>query len=86
MTVQHHDITYWSVAGEQIVTLWLALDNVTDETGAVEYVKGSHRWGEHFRAVSFNPEEQYEDDLPPGTYSSIHAPRLSAPSKASIQR
>ena len=62
MTVQHHDITYWSVAGEQIVTLWLALDNVTDETGAVEYVKGSHRWGEHFRAVSFNPEEQYEDE------------------------
>ena len=42
-TLWHHDITYWSVAGEQIVTLWLALDDVTDETGAVEYIKGSHR-------------------------------------------
>ena len=73
--------------GEQIVTLWCALDHVTAETGAVEYaphpidlasfrvhnrpivrgryVAGSHRWGQQFRAVSFNPEEAYETELPP---------------------
>ncbi|MEC8845625.1 MAG: phytanoyl-CoA dioxygenase family protein, partial [Pseudomonadota bacterium] len=30
-TVWHHDLTYWPVAGEQIATLWLALDPVTAE-------------------------------------------------------
>jgi ectoine hydroxylase-related dioxygenase (phytanoyl-CoA dioxygenase family) len=52
------------VAGEQIATLWLALDNVTSATGAVEYLKGSHRWGQKFLAVSFNPDEKYTENLP----------------------
>jgi len=64
-TVWHHDSTYWPIAGEQVSTLWLALDPVTHETGAVEYVKGSHLWGQRFLAVSFNPEESYDEDLPP---------------------
>ena len=42
-TVWHHDAAYWPVLGEQIFTLWLALDPVTAANGAVEYVKGSHR-------------------------------------------
>ena len=34
-------------------TLWLALDPVTAETGAVEYLKGSHRWVRNsWRSVS----------------------------------
>ena len=44
-TLWHHDATYWPVAGDQIATLWLALDPVTHETGAVEYVKGSASLG-----------------------------------------
>ncbi len=63
-TVWHHDLTYWPGAGEQIATLWLALDPVTAETGAVEYLKSSHRWGQKFLAISFNPEEKYTEDLP----------------------
>lgn len=63
-TLWHHDLTYWPVAGEQIATLWLALDNVTSATGAVEYLKGSHRWGQKFLAVSFNPDEKYTENLP----------------------
>lgn len=35
-TPWHHDMTYWSIDGWQIATLWLALDTVTAETGAVE--------------------------------------------------
>jgi ectoine hydroxylase-related dioxygenase (phytanoyl-CoA dioxygenase family) len=64
-TVWHHNATYWPVAGDMICTLWAALDPVTYETGAVEYIRGSHRWGERFRAVSFDPGQQYEEDLPP---------------------
>ena len=64
-TVWHQDITYWPVAGEQVATLWLALDSVTRETGAVEYVRGSHLWNKRYLAVSFDPDQHYEEDLPP---------------------
>ena len=63
-TVWHQDITYWPVAGKQVATLWLALDSVTRETGAVEYVRGSHLWNQRFLAVSFDPDQRYEEDLP----------------------
>jgi len=63
-TLWHHDGTYWPVAGDQISTLWVALDPVTPETGAVEYIKGSHRWGKRFLAVSFDPNQKYAEDLP----------------------
>ena len=39
-TPWHHDMTYWPINGRQIATLWLALDSVTAESGAVEYIKG----------------------------------------------
>jgi len=63
-TAWHQDITYWPVTGEQVATLWLALDSVTADTGAVEYVRGSHHWGQRYLAVSFDPEQTYEEDLP----------------------
>ncbi len=63
-TLWHQDITYWPVAGEQVATLWLALDQVTRETGAVEYVRGSHLWQQRFLAVSFDPSQVYEEALP----------------------
>ena len=43
-TVWHHDLTYWPIKGS--ATLWLAMDDVTRATGAMEFVKGSHLWGE----------------------------------------
>jgi len=64
-TTWHQDITYWPVAGTQVATLWLALDRVTRATGAVEYVRGSHLWGKRYLAVSFDPDQRYEEDLPP---------------------
>jgi len=64
-TIWHHDQPFWPVAGDQICTVWLALDPVGDENGAVEFVKGSHRWGQRFRAESFDANEPYGEDLPP---------------------
>jgi ectoine hydroxylase-related dioxygenase (phytanoyl-CoA dioxygenase family) len=63
-TPWHHDMTYWPVDGKQICTLWLALDPVTAETGAVEYVKGSHRWGQKYRPASFGSGNQYTEKIP----------------------
>lgn len=64
-TLWHHDQTYWPVAGHQVCTVWLALDPVTKESGAVEYVCGSHLWGKRFKAVSFKDQDLYKEDLPP---------------------
>lgn len=64
-TPWHHDVTFWPVAGSQISTLWLALDPVTAETGAVEYVRGSHLWGQRFKAESFTGQSHYKEELPP---------------------
>jgi len=63
-TPWHHDMTYWPIDGWQIATLWLALDPVTAETGAVEYVKGSHKWGQKFKPVSFSGNNQYTENIP----------------------
>ena len=63
-TPWHHDMTYWPIDGSQISTLWLALDPVTRETGAVEYVKGSHKWQQKFKPASFSGGNQYKEDLP----------------------
>lgn len=64
-TLWHHDATYWPVAGFQVATLWLALDPVNAENGAVEYVKGSHLWGERYAPQSFTGDGRYQSDLPP---------------------
>ncbi|MEM7251815.1 MAG: phytanoyl-CoA dioxygenase family protein [Pseudomonadota bacterium] len=64
-TIWHHDQPFWPVAGEQVCTVWIALDPVTADNGAVEYVKGSHRWGQRFRAESFDENERYGEALPP---------------------
>ncbi len=63
-TLWHHDQTYWPVAGDQVATMWIALDPVTNATGAVEYIKGSHKWGQRFKAVSFKDKDLYKEDLP----------------------
>ena len=63
-TLWHHDQTYWPVAGNQVATMWIALDPVTNATGAVEYIKGSHKWGQRFKAVSFKDKDLYKEDLP----------------------
>lgn len=47
----HQDIPYYQVAGEQICSLWIPLDPVSRETGAMRFVKGSHRWGKLFRPI-----------------------------------
>ena len=44
--------------------MWLALDPVRAESGAVEYVKGSHKWGTNYRPATFSGSHEYSKDLP----------------------
>ncbi len=64
-TPWHHDMPYWPVLGDQVCTLWLALDPVTADSGAVEYIKGSHRWGQRLKPETFSGTVTFDEDLPP---------------------
>lgn len=63
-TPWHHDMPYWPIKGWQISTLWLALDPVEPGSGAVEYVKGSHKWGKTYKPATFSGSHEYDDALP----------------------
>jgi ectoine hydroxylase-related dioxygenase (phytanoyl-CoA dioxygenase family) len=52
-TAWHQDLGYFHVSGRQLCTTWCPLDRVTAESGAVEYVRGSHRWDRTFRPNLF---------------------------------
>lgn len=63
-TPWHHDVPYWPVDGDMLSTLWLALDPVDLASGAVEYVKGSHRWGQRYFPQTFSGMDGFTEDLP----------------------
>jgi ectoine hydroxylase-related dioxygenase (phytanoyl-CoA dioxygenase family) len=60
-TPWHHDMPYMPIEGDQVISLWVALDPVPRAT-SVEYIAGSHRWGRQFRPRSFfDPEADYDE-------------------------
>jgi ectoine hydroxylase-related dioxygenase (phytanoyl-CoA dioxygenase family) len=63
-TPWHNDLPYWPLDGARISTVWLALDEVTRDSGAVEYVKGSHRWAAGYHPPAFAGDDRYKTDLP----------------------
>lgn len=52
-TPWHQDQPYWPVTGQQITSVWVALDQIDLSNGAVEFVAGSHRWGVNYRPTPF---------------------------------
>jgi ectoine hydroxylase-related dioxygenase (phytanoyl-CoA dioxygenase family) len=75
VTPWHQDGPYWPVKGDQILSIWLALDDVTVESSGVEYIKGSHRWGREFRPVHFGGDTEAYKMLPGETLPDIDALR-----------
>jgi ectoine hydroxylase-related dioxygenase (phytanoyl-CoA dioxygenase family) len=53
-TPWHHDFTFWPVEGTQVASLWTSVDPVDAESSALEFVAGSHRWPQRFRAIGAN--------------------------------
>ena len=52
-TPWHNDTSYWHIKGEQVCSVWLALDEVPRERG-LSYVAGSHRWQLLHRVTNFS--------------------------------
>ncbi len=55
-TPWHQDRPYWPFLGRQIASVWVALTPCDEESGAVQFVRGSHAWGKVFRPMSFSEE------------------------------
>ena len=51
-TPWHQDQPSWSAQGNDACSAWLSLDPVPRET-ALEFVRGSHRWGTEFQRSEF---------------------------------
>ena len=49
----HNDLPYWPIRGNQVLSIWIALDHVTQDSGALEFVQGSHLWDRYFQPETF---------------------------------
>lgn len=61
----HNDQPYWPVRGSDVVSVWVALDRVTEANGRLEFVRGSHVWDRWFQPEPFGPNNSassYDDN------------------------
>ena len=52
-TPWHQDIPYWPFAGQDVCSAWVALTANDVDSSALEFVRGSHRWGARYRPRTF---------------------------------
>ncbi len=66
-TPWHQDATYFKCAGSQICAIWFPADAATPETGAVSYIRGSHKWGKEYLPPRWakNSSLLYDDNARP---------------------
>lgn len=53
----HNDQPYWPIRGRQVLSFWVALDHTTLDSGALEFVQGSHQWDRWFQPETFGLTE-----------------------------
>jgi len=51
-TPWHYDEAYWPVSGTQVCNVWMALDDVPEDT-ALRFVLGSHKLDQDFKGIDF---------------------------------
>lgn len=59
----HQDAPYLPLKGRRIIRTWLPLDTVTADSGAVRFLKGSHRWGVIYHPRGFKTISEYQPDF-----------------------
>lgn len=58
----HQDQPYWPSKEPGMISCWMALDDVTIERGCMQFIPGSHKWGE-FPPMSFAGDGPVLEDL-----------------------
>ena len=51
----HNDQPYWPIRGWPVISFWIALDPISKENGAMEFIKGSHLWNKWYQPENFAP-------------------------------
>jgi ectoine hydroxylase-related dioxygenase (phytanoyl-CoA dioxygenase family) len=62
-TEWHQDLPYFHLDGEQTCAAWLSLDSVRRDSGAVQYIRGSHRWGRMYFAPGLDDAQARHPDF-----------------------
>ena len=60
-TPWHHDLPYWPLSGEKIISFSVGFDEVSHDTGTVKYIKGSHKWNKFYAPASFGKNSGYNN-------------------------
>lgn len=55
-TPWHQDLPYFRMDGDRNCSAWIPLDPADQNSGAMSYAVGSHRWGKLFNPISFGRE------------------------------
>lgn len=77
----HQDFSYLPLDRPDGMTLWIALDDITDGNGCLYYLPGSHRLGERRAAWGLTGDDDPRASLPPLEVAPDQ-PGLAAPTAA----
>ncbi len=59
----HQDFRYWSFENDNLVSVWLALDEECSENGVLEFIPGSHKMS--FSPDQFDEKEYFREEIEP---------------------
>lgn len=62
-TAWHQDRRYWRYSDDNLVSVWLALDDEYSENGVLEFIPGSHKMT--FEAAQFDEKEYFSETYAP---------------------
>jgi ectoine hydroxylase-related dioxygenase (phytanoyl-CoA dioxygenase family) len=57
LTPWHNDQPFWPVRGRQVISFWTSLDPVSQESGALNFIRGSNNWDRWFQPEAFGDGE-----------------------------
>ena len=58
----HQDFRYWNFESDNLVSVWLALDEEYSKNGVLEFIPGSHKMT--FSPEQFDEKEYFREDAP----------------------
>ena len=67
-TPWHQDFPYLPISGDQILRIWVPFDPVSAGAGAVQYLKGSHKWGVVYHPTGFKAIVEIADAYRESTF------------------
>lgn len=60
----HQDSPYWNLSTDEVVSVWIAIGDVTRKNGAMEVILGSHQQGQIGQlSVSGDPHKSYTEGV-----------------------